>query len=245
MKGETLLVLGAKSDIGIAVAHKFAKEGYDIQLAARNSETLKLDCSDIKIRYNVDATFHELDALNLNSHKNFFSSLPKLPSIAISAVGMLGNQQENEKDIQKSIEIIRTNFEGMVSILSYLANYFQIRGTGTIIGISSVAGDRGRASNYIYGSAKAGFSAFLSGLRNRLNPYGINVITVKPGFVRTKMTAHINLPYGLTANSHTVADSIYLAYKYKKNIIYVKPIWKYIMKFIELIPESIFKRMKL
>ena len=245
MKGKTLLVLGAKSDIGIALAYKFAKEGCNIQLAARNSETLKDDCSDIKIRYNVDATFHEFDALDINSHESFVSSLPKLPSIVISSIGILGNQKENEKDIHKSIEIIRTNFEGIVSVFSYLANDFQSRGSGTIIGISSVAGNRGRGSNYIYGSAKAGFSTFLSGLRNRLYPYGVDVITVKPGFVRTKMTSHINLPKLLTTNPNKVAKSIYLAYKYRRNIIYVKSIWKYIMKFIQLIPESIFKRMKL
>ena len=191
MKDETLLLLGAKSDIGIAVAHKFAKEGFNIQLAARNAERLKEDCADINIRYNVDASFHEFDALDLKSHESFISTLPKLPSIAISAVGILGNQKENEKDIKKSIEIIRTNYEGIVSIFSYLANDFQIRGSGTLIGISSVAGDRGRGSNYIYGSAKAGFSTFLSGLRNRLYPYGVDVITVKPGFVRILFLAHL------------------------------------------------------
>ena len=245
MKGKTLLVLGAKSDIGIAVAHKFAKEGYDIQLAGRNAETLEKDCSDIKIRFNVNATFHELDALDINTHRNFVYSLPKLPNIVISAIGLLGIQKENEKDVLRSIEIIRTNFEGIVSIFSHLANNFQIRGSGTLIGISSVAGDRGRASNYLYGSAKAGFSAFLSGLRNRLYPYGVDVITVKPGFVETKMTAHMKLPKFLTTNPYKVANSIYLAYKNKKNIIYVKSIWEYIMKFIKLIPESIFKKMKL
>lgn len=245
MKNKTLLLLGAKSDIGIAIAHKFAKEGFNIQLAARNAETLEEDCSDIKIRYNKDATFHELDALDINSHENFISSLPKLPTIAVSAIGILGNQEQDEKNVKKSIEIIRTNFEGIISILSYIANDFQIRGSGTIIGISSVAGDRGRASNYIYGSAKAGLSAFLSGLRNRLHPFGVKVITVKPGFVRTKMTSHINLPNRLTASPKKVADSIYLAYKYRKNIIYVKPIWKYIMQCIKMIPESFFKRLEL
>ena len=245
MKDKTLLLLGAKSDIGIAIAHKFAKEGFNIQLAARNAQTLEDDCSDIKIRYNVDATFYELDALDINSHKNFISSLPKLPNIAVSSIGILGNQEQDEKNVKKSIDVIRTNFEGIISILSYLANDFQIRGSGTIIGISSVAGDRGRASNYIYGSAKAGFSTFLSGLRNRLYPYGVDVITVKPGFVSTKMTSHIKLPKTLTTNSYKVADYIYNAYKHKKNIIYVEPIWKYIMILIGFIPESLFKKMNL
>ena len=245
MKKKSLLVIGAKSDIGIAIAHRFAKEGYDVQLAARNSNILKNDCSDIKIRYGVDATFHEFDALNISSHGKFISSLPKIPDVAIYSIGTLGEQKENGKNIVQSIEIIRINFEGLVSIFGYLANHFQERGSGSLIGISSVAGDRGRATNYVYGSSKAGLSAFLSGLRNRMYPYGVNVITVKPGFVKTKMTSHINLPKKLTTSSQKVANAIYLAYKYKKDIIYVKPIWKYIMQLIKLIPESFFKRMKL
>ena len=108
-----------------------------------------------------------------------------------------------------------------------------------------MAGDRGRASNYIYGSAKAGLNAFLSGLRNRLYPYGVNVITVKPGYVRTKMTSGLKLPKALTTNPEKVSSIIYEGYKNKKDILYVLPIWKLIMILIKLIPESIFKRMKL
>ena len=245
MNRNTLLVMGAKSDIGIAVAHRFAKEGYDIQLAARDSKTLEDDCADINIRYGVDASFYELDSLDVDSHEDFISSLIKIPDIAVYSIGVLGNQNENEDDIQKSIEIIRTNFEGLVSTFGLLAKHFKKRGSGTLIGISSVAGDRGRGSNYIYGSSKAGVSEFLSGLRNRLYPFGLDVITVKPGFVQTKMTKNIKLPKKLTTNPLKVANSIYYAYKHKKNIIYVMPIWKYIMQFINLIPESFFKKMKL
>ena len=245
MKSKTLLVIGAKSDIGIAIAHKFAKEGHNIQLASRDSHTLKDDCSVINIRYGVDASFYEFDALDSNSHKKLTLSLKKMPDIAIYVIGSLGNQKKDENEIKQSIEIIRTNYEGLVSIFGHLANLFKIRGSGTLIGISSVAGDRGRASNYIYGSSKAGVSAFLSGLRNRLYPFGIHVLTVKPGFVQTKMTSHINLPKKLTTNPEKVANSIYYAYKSRKNIIYVMPIWKYIMLFIKLIPESFFKKMKL
>ena len=245
MSKNIILVLGASSDIGINVAKKFAQEGFDIQLAGRASHNLEDECSNLSIRYNVNAHFYELDALDINSHENFVRSLPKLPNVVISAIGLLGEQSESEIKIKKNLTGIRTNFEGVVSLFSIFANYFIERGNGTLIGISSVAGDRGRASNYIYGSAKAGLNAFLSGLRNRLYPYGVDVITLKTGFVRTKMTSHIDLPKGLTINSYRVANSIYLAYKYKKNIIYVKPIWRYIMKLIQLIPESIFKKMKL
>ena len=181
MKKKILLVLGARSDIGLSVAHRFAKEEFDLQLAARNAYTLKNDCSDISIRYNVKSTFHEFDALDINSHEKFILSLPQIPDVVISSIGSLGIQSEDQLDVLNTVNIIRTNYEGVVSIFSLLANSFLERGSGTLIGISSVAGDRGRSSNYIYGSAKAGLTAFLSGLRNRLYPFNVGVITVKPG----------------------------------------------------------------
>ena len=241
----TLLVLGAKSDIGIAVAHKFAREGFDIQLAARNAISLEQECSDIKMRYNVKTSFHEFNALDFNSHEKLISSLPYLPTVAISTVGYLGTQKTGEKDIKKIIEIIRINYEGVAGMFEIIANHFEKRGTGTLIGISSVAGDRGKASNYLYGSAKAGLTCYLSGLRNRLYPYGVEVITVKPGYVETKMTSNMKLPKLLTTTPRVVADYIYKAYKNKKKIIYITPIWKYIMKIIEYIPEIIFMKLKL
>ena len=245
MKKETLLVLGARSDIGIALAHRFAKEGFDIQLAARNSENLKNDCSDLKIRYNVEVSIYEFDALNFKSHKKFIQNLSTLPTVAVSAIGTLGNQDTNENDLENIINVIRTNYEGVITVLSLFGYQFTKRGYGTLIGISSVAGDRGRGSNHIYGSAKAGLTTFLSGLRNRINHYGVNVITVKPGYVLTKMTEELNLPKLLTTNPMKAADQIYTAYKCKRNIIYITPIWKHIMKIIRLVPESIFKKMKL
>jgi len=245
MNQKVLLVLGAKSDIGIAVAHRFAKEGFDVQLAGRNSQTLEDDCSDITIRYDVKCSFHEFDALDLNANEKFISSLPQLPNIVISAVGSLGSQMEDELDIKKMINTLRINFEGVAVIFSLFANIFKKRGYGTLIGISSVAGDRGRGSNYIYGSSKAGLTSFLSGLRNRLYPFGVEVITIKPGFVLTKMTSHLKLNKSLTTNPNIVADYIYLAFKRKKNIIYIIPIWKYVMLIIKSIPEEFFKRMNL
>ena len=241
----TLLILGAKSDIGIATAHRFAREGYDIQLAARNVDEILPDSSDLSIRYGVSVSVHEFNALDLASHYEFINNLPILPAVAISSIGLLGIQSDSEININKAINVIRTNYEGVVNILGLLSNKFKERGSGTLIGISSVAGDRGRGSNYIYGSAKAGLSAYLSGLRNSVNNCGINVITVKPGYVRTKMTSNQKLPRILTTTPDKVAESIYFAYKYKKNVIYISPIWKYIMKIIRLLPEWFFMRLKL
>ena len=123
-----------------------------------------------------------------------------------------------------------------------LAEGFAARGRGTIVGVSSVAGDRGRASNYVYGSAKSGFTAFLSGLRNRLARTAIRVITVKPGFVRTCMTAGMKLSARLTAEPQEVAAAVFAAETRKRDVIYVRPIWRLVMSIIGMLPESVFKK---
>ena len=245
MSSNVVLVLGARSDIATAVAHRFAKAGYDIQLAARTINTLAADSSDINLRYRVSVTQHEFDALDTESHENFVDSLPHLPNIAVCAVGYMGEQLKNENDIQTAVKVMRSNFEGPASIFAILADRFEKRGSGTLVGISSVAGERGRAKNYVYGSAKAGFTAFLSGLRNRLVEKGVHVVTVLPGFVFTKMTEDMILPKKLTATPEQVADNVYRAVVSQKNIIYIKPLWGYIMLIIRNIPETIFKKMKI
>jgi short-subunit dehydrogenase len=153
----------------------------------------------------------------------------------------MGKQAENERDVQAAAQVMRSNFEGPTSILAVLANRFEQRGSGTLVGISSVAGERGRATNYVYGSAKAGFTAFLSGLRNRLAKNGVHVVTVLPGFVATKMTEGMDLPTRLTAQPEEVAKAVFKAVKRTKNTIYVKSMWWMIMVIIRLIPERLFK----
>jgi short-subunit dehydrogenase len=240
-----ILILGAKSDIAIATVHQFANKGYSIQLASRQSDNLISFANEIKKKYLVPVDLFEFDVLDTNTHGNFISSLPEIPEIVLCAVGLLGIQEKSEKNISDLILILKTNFEGPASILSLFANMFEKLGRGTIIGISSVAGDRGKVSNYIYGSAKSGFTAFLSGLRNRLSSKGVKVITVIPGPVRTKMTQNSKLPYFITAEVGDVSKSIYMAVKKNRDIIYVKPIWKLIMCIVKIIPELIFKKLKL
>lgn len=240
------LILGARSDIGMAVAHKFASLGHPIQLAARNAMNLEALKADMEIRYQVAVGLHEFDALTIDTHEAFVAALPELPEIVICAVGLMGEQAENERDLAAAARVMRSNYEGPASILSVFANRFEERGSGsTIVGISSVAGDRGRATNYIYGSAKAGFTAFLSGLRNRLAKRGIHVVTVLPGFVATRMTEGMDLPAKLTAETTEVAHAIARAVERKKDVIYVRPIWRLIMLIIRNIPERVFKRMKI
>ncbi len=244
MSKGTVLILGARSIMAMAIAHRFAKDGYDIQLAARNADSLAADKSDIELRFQVTVTQHDFDALNTASHEVFLGQLPSLPDIAVCAVGYMGNQAENEKDTQATSMVMRSNYEGPASIMAVLANHFEKRGSGCLVGISSVAGERGRATNYVYGSAKAGFTAFLSGLRNRLAKKGVHVVTVLPGFVATKMTDDMDLPAKLTGQPREVANAVLQAIQKRHNIIYVKPIWQLIMMIIRNIPERVFKRLK-
>ena len=146
---------------------------------------------------------------------------------------------------EDAARILHTNYTGAVSILNIVATDYMERKSGTIVGISSVAGDRGRGSNFLYGSAKAGFTAYLSGLRNLLFRSGVTVITVKPGFTATKMTAHLNLPPLLTASPEQVGTAVVRAIQARKNTIYVKGLWKWLMLIIRNIPENIFKKMNL
>lgn len=240
-----VLILGARSDIAKAVAHKFASLGHPIQLAARNVASIEADKSDIALRHNVAVTLHEFDALATETHEAFVETLPELPEVAVCAVGLMGKQSENEHDIHTAVAVMRTNYEGPASIFTVLAKSFENHRRGTLVGISSVAGERGRATNYVYGSAKAGFTAFLSGLRNRLAKRGVHVVTVHPGFVATQMTEGMDLPKRLTAEPSEVADAIARAVERKKDVIYVRRIWRWVMLIIRNIPENIFKKMKI
>ena len=242
-KNKTILIIGAKSDIAVAVAHKFASQGYNLQLAARNSSELDEVVSDLKIRHEINVSTYELDILEYETFADFIDSLGCLPDIALCAVGILGNQTDDEKSFSNSTLVMRTNYEGPSLLLGEIANRFETRGSGSIIGISSVAGDRGRASNYIYGSAKSGFTAFLSGLRNRINKSGVNVLTVSPGFVYTSMTKNLDLPNLLTSQPSEIASKIFNSKK-KNSVMRPFP-WNLIMLIIRLIPEQLFIRIKL
>lgn len=240
-----VLVLGGTSDIGLSLAYRFAAAGHPLQLAARRPQELEAVKADLALRHGVAVTLHPFDALKTDSHEAFIANLPEMPEIAICVVGLLGAQSESERNIAAAIPVMRTNYEGPASILGVIANHFERRGFGTIVGISSVAGDRGRAANYIYGSAKAGFTAFLSGLRNRLAKKGVHVVTVKPGFVATQMTADMTLPKALTARPDEVARAVYRACQRQQHVIYVRQIWWLVMSAICVIPERAFKHTRI
>lgn len=241
----TVLILGATSDIGFAIAKKFASEGYAVQLAARNDEQLKPLQSDLQIRFNIPCTIHYFDATVFSMHEPFYHSLTPKPDVCVYAIGYMNENEKVVKVWPEALNTINTNYTAAASILNVIANDFKTKGNGAIIGISSVAGKRGRQSNYIYGSAKAGFTAYLSGLRNSLYHSNIHVMTVLPGFVYTRMTENLNLPKLLTAKPEEVAHAVFLGVKKKKDLIYIKWFWRWIMIIIMSIPESTFKKMKL
>jgi short-subunit dehydrogenase len=241
----TVLILGATSDIASAIAGKFASKGYDLQLAARRTEELENTRKDIQIRYNNQCDLYPFDAVNLDTHRAFYNSLSPKPDIAIAVFGYMADNVKTVVDPDILLNTMQVNYTGAVSVLNIISRDYLQKRSGTIVGISSVAGERGRAKNYIDGSAKAGLTAYLSGLRNELYDFNVHVCTVLPGFVYTKMTEEMPLPAALTAHPEEVADAVYNAVVKKKNVIYVKWFWKWIMMIIRNIPEGMFKKMKI
>ncbi|MGQ0672197.1 MAG: SDR family oxidoreductase [Hyphomicrobium sp.] len=243
---KTLLLVGATSDIGHATAVTYAQAGWRVILAARSPDRTKRNAADLEVRSSRVPEVVALDVLATETFGAFIDSLPALPDTVVCVAGELGEQKKSEGDLSEATRILRTNFEGPALLLGAFADRFARRGSGTLVGVSSVAGDRGRASNYVYGSAKAGLTAFLSGLRNRLAKEGVRVVTVKPGFVNTRMTAGMNLPKALTAEPAEVGEAIYRAAEIgHRDVIYVRKLWWPIMTAITAIPEGLFKKMKI
>lgn len=247
MRDKAILVIGATSSIARAIINQMAKQGALLHLAARDEFELERVTRDVSIRFNSQVSWSFFEATAYKSHSDFLEKvinhLGGLDGVIVS-LGELGDQQIAQIDFDHAKNIIQSNYTGVVSILSYVANYLEQQKSGFIVGISSVAGDRGRQSNYIYGSAKGALSLFLQGMRNRLAKSGVHVMTVKPGFVDTKMTFGKSGMF-LVANPEQVANSILKALPQKKNIIYVPWFWFWIMLIIRSIPEQIFKQLKL
>lgn len=242
MNLNSILILGASSEISKAVAMKFAENSFDIMLAGRNVMTLMDEKEKISRNFNIKVTLHELDITQFNKYEDFISGLPFLPTVVLCSIGNLLNQKDCEIDINKIKSTFETNFIGPSILLNSIANLFEERKSGTIIGISSVAGDRGRSSNYFYGSSKAGFTTFLSGLRNRLHKNNVRVISIIPGYVNTKMIKNHKVSKYLMAEPEDVSLAIFNAYRNKKDIVYVSWFWRFIMLIVKLIPEVIFKK---
>ena len=241
-----VLILGAKSDMAKATAEYYAKNGWNLSLAGRNViAELSTFSGRLKDDYGCEINLYELDILDFQSHTDFFKSFQQKPDGVICFIGFLGDQQKSEMDFNETETVIDSNFTGIVSLLNIFANYFEEKEDGFIVAVSSVAGDRGRKSNYTYGSAKAALTTYLSGLRNRLSPKNVHVMTVKPGFVTTKMTKNLDLPELLTVSPDYVAKKIFKMQQRRADQIYIPGYWYFIMTFIKLIPERVFKKLNI
>src|SRR5450631_770095 len=218
---EAVLILGATSAIARATAAAFAARGNALYLASRDEEELRRIAADLRLRYGVEVRYGLFDAEAVETHEMFLLSviatMPNLSGVVL-AFGYLGDQQA-ARDFEVGAKVIASNFTGAASILSLCANYFEPLKRGFIIGISSVAGDRGRQSNYVYGAAKGALSLFLQGLRNRLFRAGIRVITVKPGFVDTAMTFGVPGLF-LVASPADVGERIVKSLKGRADVVY-------------------------
>ena len=241
-----VLILGATSAIARGTAAAFAARGDNLYLASRDMEELKRIAADLQIRYGVKVSYGLFDAAATDTHAAFFQTvLAEMQELhgVVLAFGLLGDQQA-AREFSAAEKIIASNFTGAVSILSLCANYFEPLKRGFIIGLSSVAGDRGRQSNYVYGAAKGALSLYLQGLRNRLFASGVRVITIKPGFVDTAMT--YGLPgLFLVASPKTIGQQIVRTLGKSADVVYLPGFWRFIMLIIKHVPEFIFKRMKL
>jgi short-subunit dehydrogenase len=241
----TILVLGGTSTIARAIAGELAARGFDLALAGRDLPELHTVAADLRLRHGVATTVHRVDVLDMDHHAATLAPCltPELRG-AVLAFGYLGDQRRAETDAAEARRILDTNLTGGVIALNLVAAHLARTGGGFICALSSVAGERGRQSNYVYGAAKAGLTAYLSGLRNRFASAGVQVLTVKAGVVDTRMSA--GMPgAALAAPPAAVARAVVRAIVGGRDVIYVPWFWRWIMLVIRVIPEPLFKRLRL
>ncbi len=246
--GANVLVVGATSGIARALATQLAAQGKPLVLAARDSDETERIAADLRVRHGISIWTRVFDAVDFSSHREFLQSCLALGPLegVFLCHGYMPEQAQAEADFAVAAKTFDINFASYVSLLSELSPHFRARGEGYICALSSVAGDRGRQSNYVYGAAKAALSTYLAGLRNQLHACGVVVTTVKPGFVDTAMTWGILSPDSpLVASPQRIARDAIRAVTARRNVVYTPWFWRWIMLIIRSIPEPIFKRLRL
>ncbi len=243
-----ILVIGATSAIATACCRLWAEQGHEFFLVARDAEKLQQTAQDLEARGAKSVNSFTMDVLDTPQHALMLQqciSTHRQIDIALVAHGTLPDQTACEQDAELALQEFSINGSSVISLLSLLAEQFTLQRCGSLAVISSVAGDRGRPSNYLYGSAKAAVSAFCEGLHARLFKIGVHVITIKPGFVDTPMTQGLTLPKVLVVPPEYVAKQIVSAINNKKAVLYTPRFWALIMLIIRNIPTFIFKRLNL
>ncbi|MCV2868037.1 SDR family NAD(P)-dependent oxidoreductase [Defluviimonas sp. WL0002] len=242
----TWIILGATSSMARAFARQVSADGAGVLLAGRDRDDLQALAGDCSLR---GARMAEVVIFDARDPEGFPAIVERARSEdgeinAAVFVGSMPAQSDIDADPSLIDGTVTDCFSGPARFLHLLAPVLEERGMGTIIGVGSVAGDRGRLGNYVYGAAKAGFHTYLSGLRNRLTRAGGHVVTVKPGFVDTAMTWGLPGMF-LVASPEQVAADLVKAARKRRNVIYTPFFWALIMLIIRHIPEPIFKKMKI
>ena len=242
-----ILIIGATSAIAEHCARIWAAKGDAIHLVARNEQHVQTIAADLKVRGASEVTTYCSDLNDMDKHEALLDAAEDAlgrVDIVLIGHGTLSNQKKCEGSVEETLAEIQINALSTISLLTVIANIFEAQKCGTICVISSVAGDRGRASNYVYGSAKAMVTAFTSGLRQRLHKSNVAVVTVKPGFVDTPMTSESKKGF-LWARPNVVSTMIVKAIDKKKSEVYVPTFWWYVMLLIKVIPSQIYQKMQL
>lgn len=243
-----ILIIGATSAIAKATARCWASEGHELYLVGRDMDHLHEMAGDLKVR---GARSVQCAALDVNDFAQHAAAIDAAAGalgqidVALIAHGTLGDQKACEQDVQAALQELNTNAISVISLLTHLANRFEAQKHGAIVVLGSVAGDRGRQSNYVYGTAKSAVATFLQGMRNRLHKSGIQVLTIKPGFVDTPMTAAFDKKGPLWSSPEIIAQGILRGIAKRRDVVYAPWFWWGVMAIIRAIPERVFKRLSL
>jgi decaprenylphospho-beta-D-erythro-pentofuranosid-2-ulose 2-reductase len=243
---QRILIVGATSAIATEVARAFAEHGASLILTGRKPERLAALADDLAVRGAAAVETAVLDVLATESHTGVVERAfaPGRLDVAVIAHGTLPDQTRCQESAAETVRALEVNFTATAALLTLLANRFEAQGGGVIAVITSVAGDRGRQSNYVYGAAKGGLAVFLQGLRNRLHHRGVSVVTLKPGFVDTPMTAEVS-KNPLFTTARRAGRAIHSAIEGRRDVAYIPWFWRPIMALVTSLPESVFKRLRL
>jgi short-subunit dehydrogenase len=239
-----VLVVGATSAVAQSFIRERARRGERLTLVARSADRLAPIAADARVRGAAEVQTHALDLTDPKAPATVLATVSTPVTVALVAHGSLTDSARAETDAAYLAQELAVNMSSACLWAQALATHMASHGGGTLAVISSVAGDRGRGSNHAYGAAKAGLTAFCSGLRARMHERGVRVITVKPGFIDTPMTAHIAKKGPLWASAEDVARGIDRAIVRGRDVVYLPGFWRLVMTVVRLIPEPIFKKLR-